>query len=186
MRHVPWPPLSDQVLLVKFQSTHKCHGTSIAEFPVMLWVVFILVFFPLLDLCMLGLSYGSCWYLHYLLSRNAAIYAEVAWNGPNGSSTPTIINMAAQNDPYLSSIETTWASSGIGQFVHPQSTPTCTVKLITTSGTQLPMYIQTITSVTVTPFLNIPFPATVPGLNSNMTFSFSNNRVAENTVPYYN
>ncbi len=129
--------------------------------PALLFLL-LAVFFPLLDLIALGLTYSAGATLTDLQADKAALFAATQANSDAG--------------PVKSSVVSAWTQTGIGAFAHLVEPPATQISYPITNGVQ---YVVVSTSITANPFLTIPFIPGVPGLSAPMTFTFSSKRVLE-------
>jgi hypothetical protein len=142
-------------------------GSSVSEMGPALFILLLVVLFPMLDLLYLGLGYAASWYLNHLEIRELAIRSP------------------AQSSAALKEVDNLWANSGFGHLVG------ATVSSITHSGpaydpdTSVPPdplgFVKITTTVTIEPFLKqAPVGLnSVPGLGKAVTFSFSDRRPQE-------
>lgn len=136
-------------------------GSTIAETGPALFLLLIVILFPLIDLMYMGLAFGIVWYLNYLEVR------ELAVRDP------------AETSQVLQEVDGVFISQGIGKFVglstagiaHPLPSKA------TRQGT--PVTVTCTTQATIKPFLTLPFLMPVKGINAPITFSVSSNRIQE-------
>jgi hypothetical protein len=147
----------------------KQTGTLIAELGPALWLLFIGIFFPLLDLINLGFIYGSGFTLNNLQARQCAVLPKSEAIDPAGA-----VKFGIPQD---------WQNSGLGKFVKlvsdPQTTVTYTPGTTESSGVQ-DINVQVSTTIVVSPFVQAEFIPDVPGLTAPFTFKFVSERVLEN------
>ncbi len=147
-------------------------GSSIAELPAALMILLIILFFPMLNLVGLGLSYASCATLNNVQLREAALIPFSQSNKPNG--------------PVRQAIPEAWVQSGLGRFVHLNDDPDTKVstkagQLDPESGIQEQIVIVQ-TDFELRPFLvqDSALLPKVPGLNRPIHFTFTTERPIEN------
>lgn len=136
-------------------------GSAIAETGPALFILFIMILFPLIDLLYMGLAFGIVWYLNHLETRELAV------------------RVPAETIQVLNDIDQQYVNTGFGRFVglnmaaidHPLPGKA------TRSGT--PIQVTCTTNATIQPFLNIPFIAPVSGMNMPATFSVTSSRLQE-------
>ena len=129
-------------------------GQAIAETGPALFVLLIMIFFPLMDVLAMGLQFCCSWYLNHEASHELSVSKFADWS------------MA------LDQLKTKFDSTGIPKFAHMKSgTHKYTSTAAGPSGD--PAQINCTTSVTCSPFLYIPMFFPVPGVNQDMTFSFN-------------
>jgi hypothetical protein len=150
------------------RATRRKTGSAIAETGPALFVFFILIFFPLLDVIGMAAQYGAGWYLNHLVTRELACSRR---QPPNGGPVAVAIN----ND---------FQQTGIGSFVGIQAI-NHNVEYQPGVGVQPPAgevaTVRCTTTINARPFITVPFFTNVPGLNQNMDLQFSNVRPREDT-----
>jgi hypothetical protein len=144
-------------------SHRQSAGSSIAEFGPALGILLLSIFFPLLDLVMLGFSYCQCMTLNSLQSQKAAEMSQVQASSPTG--------------PIFQGLPSAWQQTGMGAFVKLTDAPTTTV--IYQNADSQDKFVIVSTSFSVQPFLNIPLIPGVPGLSAPTAFTISSKRVVE-------
>ncbi len=158
--------MTREMVRVRRRST----GSSIAEFGPALWLLLICIFFPLLDLMSMLVSYGCCMVLNNIQVHEASL---TKWTDAMSSTGPIIKALPDQ-----------WKAAGFGQYVKMVGDPQTTVSYRQgqTGSDQITDKIVIVqTTVTCSPFLPIPIPAVnVPGLNGPMTFNIVAERPVEN------
>lgn len=138
-------------------------GSAIAELGPALLILFLFLFFPLVDLMSLGVIYMSCATLNDLQLREAALLSKAEAQDPAGRVRKGIADV--------------WQQSGLGQFVKVVDSPATTVSY---SQRQDDEVVVVTTNVTASPFLTIPLFPGVPGLGAPVSFTFANERLVEN------
>jgi len=168
-------------------------GSAIVEFTPTLFVTLVMFAFPLIDLVGLALTYSDCLYLNALLLRQAAMEKSVVLDA---SQTPAVVsidqntadNQKLQSD--LSNVVNQWIS-GFGQFACTYSIPSFSTFVDLSEGS-IPAnvyasppteYIHVNLSCQCKPFVIIPLPLSVPGLNAPVTFSFTGRSMIESVPP---
>lgn len=158
-----------------------CRGGTLAEFGPALFVLFMVFFFPFLNLLMLGLSYADCLYLDFLLIRQAALENVLFLdNSTNPPSLKPDLTFSTDANGSMNKIINAWRTNGLGQFASTGSVPRQVCYVDLSEGTAKLKYVHLDLQVDVRPFLQIPFPIKVPGLNNPVTFYFSGRAVIEN------
>jgi hypothetical protein len=147
----------------------KQHGVTIAEVGPALFLLLIMGIFPMLDLIFAGSAYTACLLLNDLQLREAARLP------------------ASQVENALIYIAHDWQNTGIGAYAgvmgEPQSQYAYTVVPIPTgAGRATETYIVVTTSVTLRPFLPIPFFNAVPALGAPVSYSISGRRLLEMAI----
>jgi nitrate reductase NapE component len=144
-------------------------GYSITEMGPALFLLLIMGIFPVLDLIFAGSAYTACVLLNNLQMREAARI------------------QASQADMAMTQIAHDWQLTGIGQFAgvlgEPQTQVSYVVVPIASStGRATETYVNVSTSVTVRPFLTIPFFNGVPALGSPVSYNINGRRLMESAI----
>ena len=129
-------------------------GSTTADFAPVLFVIFIVFFFPMLNFIGLTWAYGMCWYFNYTISHEIARSKKI--------HQPAIVSHAVDR----------LTSSGMASFlgIKPGG-----IKVLPPAydDTSQPPTVQVTTSLTAKPFISVPWFGPVPGLNAPMTFTVS-------------
>lgn len=154
----------------RVQSSRKRDkGSTILETGPALLVLFMFLFFPVLDVMALGMLYTACYSLNDIQLREAA-------NLPSAEAT-------AANGIIKKVIPEKWLHTGLGAFVRAKGNPQTEVTYVDgqkdTTGTT-DKFVLVKTTVTAHPFLLLPFFFPVPGMSAPMTYSISTRRMLEN------
>jgi hypothetical protein len=167
--------------------TRRAKGSAISEFGPALFLLLILLFFPMLNLISLALCYCDCLYLNALLLRQAAVENVLTLN--TGTQPPTLqvnpdpaVTAKVQND--LNQIINQW-SAGFGKFAITSTIPVATTSIDLSEGTSKVQYIHVTLTCQCKPLVAMPLFVGVPGLSAPMTFQFNRSQIIENipTVP---
>lgn len=142
-----------------------------------MFLLLIVFFFPMLNLIGLALSYTDCLYLDYLLLRQAGLEKVLVLDG-SGKLVPDYTCSTDANGS-LNRIINAWQANGLGQFASTGSMPQQSVYIDLTEGTPSVKYIHLKLLVEVKPFLPVPFPIKVPGLNAPVTLNFNDRSIIE-------
>jgi hypothetical protein len=158
--------------------SRKSRG-SIAEFAPALYLLLLVLFFPMLDLLGIVLSYADCQYLHFTLVRQAGLENILSMN----SATPPQlqVNYAFVTDPngVFRNLIVSWYN-GIGHYTtRSLNDITVGANVDLTQGTDKLKYVTITTTIVCNPLLPIPFPYAVPGFNAPETFTFSGTSIIE-------
>jgi hypothetical protein len=176
---------------MKYSKKRGHKGSSIAEFGPALILILIVFLFPMIDLIYLGIAYAAGWYCNHLVIREVACHnpcdkaamglainsATNAW-GASGLSTfigsPNVTNV-------VTFIQVTKPVSGgsetIGNTVtFPTAVPLPTVVGNTSTYTG---YCTVTTTMSIKPFLSLPWIGDVPGINAPISFTFGDRRPQE-------
>lgn len=137
----------------------RISGAAITETGPALFILFLVILFPMIDLLYLGAAYGISWYLNHLEVR------ELAVRHPD------------QSTQALSDIDNAFMSQGLAKFVGLTTESIAHPGGATRSGD--PPVVELTTTATVNPFLSIPFFVSVPGLNTPVTFTMTGSRLQE-------
>lgn len=139
--------------------TRTQRGSTLAEFGPALCILFMCLFFPLLDMVILGLQYCACAQLVSLQAQKAAQVTKAETVGSIG-------NLASA-----------WLKTGLGNFVRLEQPPISEVFYQKIDAREENVTVKT--SFVVPPFLLIPICPGVPGLGAPATFSISTQRLME-------
>jgi hypothetical protein len=145
-------------------------GGTLAEFAPTFMVFLIFLAFPLFDLLAMALIYGSGAVMAYYSAREASLVHNDINN---------LIDTTTMNTRILRT-EGDWRSKGFGRFAKVESLTHVINAMPKDPPGQMEDAVEVIQTLTVQPFLMIPIPVTVPGLNANMTFIYANQRMIEN------
>jgi hypothetical protein len=150
-------------------NTRKAHGSTMLETGPALLVLFMFLFFPLINVFSLGVSYASCFTLNDLQLREAATMTKVQAEDANGVIKKGIVEK--------------WMKSGLGAFTLASGKPETQLTYFDgakdTNNTQ-DKYVEITTTVNARPFMYCPFFFSCPGLNAPVKFTVSNRRMVEN------
>jgi len=144
-------------------------GSSLAEFGPALFVLLVFMFFPLVDMISLGVSYGLCLVLNYNQVHEASLLPFA--DATNASGT------------VMKAIPDQW-KSGMGKFVKMTGDPQTVVSYRageTGTDNVTDRLVDVQTTVICNPWLQIPLPLLqIPGINAPMTFAVTGERPMEN------
>ncbi len=143
------------------KSKRQNNGSAITETAPAIFILFIMILFPLIDLMYMGFAYSIIWYLNHLEVRELAL------------------RVPAETNQALNEVDTQFLGVGMAKFVgltpaqiqHPL--PNKAVR----SGT--PENVTLTTRATVQPFLSLPFIMPVAGINQAVIFTVTSNRLQE-------
>ncbi|MBX9666824.1 MAG: hypothetical protein K2X93_04360 [Candidatus Obscuribacterales bacterium] len=134
-------------------------GSAITETGPALFLLLIIILFPLLDLMYMGLAFGIVWYLNHLEVRELAL------------------RVPSESTQVLTDIDRLFVNQGLGRFVG------MTTGSITHPGgarrAGAPVMVTCQTNVTVLPFMSIPFLIPVSGINQPVNFVVTSTRLQE-------
>jgi hypothetical protein len=164
------------------RQTRKSAGSVIAEAPFVLYVFFVLVVFPLIDLISVFIRLTFI----YTCTHQSCIWAARArtfLTSVNGDTTATALAQAGADAGVA-------CFTGISLSVTPQIIVTdLTTLKQTVYTTPLPQpadiskntyQIQVVGVGSAIPLMNIPLPVSVPGLNAPLTMTVSDRQYFEN------
>ena len=137
-------------------------GSALSEFGPALFILIIVGVFPVLDLILMGYGYCSVLNLNSLQIREACKTSSQMAQDPDGPVCKTIPNQ--------------WLSTTMGGIAGLTNFPNTAVNYDTDTGVP---YVSVTTTVTMRPFLAIPFFGPVPGLGAPFTCTVSSSRVME-------
>ncbi|HEY9792536.1 MAG TPA: hypothetical protein V6D22_19200 [Candidatus Obscuribacterales bacterium] len=146
-------------------ASRKSKGSVLAEFGPALGILLICFFFPLLNLLGLFTSYGACYLLNTAQTQEAALLREGAAKDPGG----LIIKHIPEH----------WMNRGIGRFALVDKMPTTSVSH---TGIEPHRLITVVTKFDCRPWLVVPLPVKVPGLNAPVSFHIENRQPAESAI----
>ncbi|MDR3613444.1 MAG: hypothetical protein P4L53_07750 [Candidatus Obscuribacterales bacterium] len=176
---------------MKYPKRRGHKGSSIAEFGPALILILIVFLFPMIDLIYLGIAYASGWYCNHLVIR------EVACHNPCDNAAMGLAINTATN---------AWGASGLSNFIgNPNVTNVVTfiqvskpvaggsetiggtitypsaVPLPTQTGTTATYtgYCTVTTTMSIKPFVSLPWIGDVPGINAPISFTFGDRRPQE-------
>ncbi|MFN8656093.1 MAG: hypothetical protein U0105_07120 [Candidatus Obscuribacterales bacterium] len=138
-------------------------GSAITETGPALFVLLLLIFFPLIDLLGIAANYCFCFLMHNAELREIALRRPIAADASQGIQRVDneFTRTAFANFLKLSSSDVTHV--GPTWVTHPDNS----------------MTVQLQTRVVCEPFLRIPFFVAIPGLSADMPFTFSTTRPQE-------
>lgn len=140
------------------KSKRQNGGSAITETAPAIFILFIMILFPLIDLMYMAFAYSIVWYLNHLEVRELAVREP------------------AETTQALTEIDTQFLGVGMAKFVglvpgqiqHPK---------IVRSGN--PETVSLTTQARVMPFLSLPFIMPVAGINQPVVFTVTSNRLQE-------
>lgn len=142
-------------------------GSQLAEFGPALAIFVLLIVFPLINFAYIGCAYGSSWFLNHTLVR------ELAMTNPKDTKAVT----DAQDR-----VGQSWAKTGLASIIG--ITPSnynekVTNKDLTYTPAVNPNFVRLTSDVKVRPLLTMPAFASVPGLGTDVIFSFTEEQPLE-------
>ncbi len=126
-----------------------------------MFILFIIVLFPLIDLLYLGAAYGIAWYLNHLEVRELSV------------------RLPAEAATVLTEVDTEFFQLGLARFIDLQA-----ATVMHPGGARFdlagnPPTVSLLTRVNIRPLLNVPFFPSVPGISARVTFDVQSTRVQE-------
>jgi hypothetical protein len=143
----------------------KCSGQSVAEFGPALFVLFLLLFFPLLNLLGILTTYGCGWYFNFHETREMACRRHSDVRGLNGKSV--------HEEEF-----DRWKTTGFYAFMGGDNGPRIESQV---DYDDAKTTLTNTSTVTAQPFLKMPMFAGVPGLGAPYTFTIATTRRQEET-----
>lgn len=146
-------------------------GNAISEFGPALFVLLIFIFFPVVDLLSIVVSYGACMVLNFNQVHEAALIPHT--------------DAADAGGPIKKGIPDQWLN-GMGRFVKMVGSPQTNItyrngETAPDKNNSTDKLVMVETKVVCSPFLPIPLPVVnVPGLNGPFTFDLTSERPMEN------
>jgi hypothetical protein len=149
--------------------TRKANGSTMAETGPAIMILFMFLFFPLVNILAMSVAYGSCFTLNDVQCREAATLPKTQAENAGGIIKKQIVEQ--------------WKHTGLGAFVQSQGDPKTNLAYFAGAkdgnGSQ-DQYVEVTTTVTARPFVTVPFFFPVPGMSAPVTFTISNRRMVEN------
>jgi hypothetical protein len=154
----------------RLKTKRGTRGSSIAEFGPAMFVLLLLIFFPVLDLLSVCFNYGIVALLNYNQVHEASLLPSEKANDPSG--------------PVKKEIPDAWRHTGMAKFIKVVGNPETTISYRNgqSNGDSTSDKIVILkTTVVCEPFVRIPIPiANVPGLNASVRLSATSERQMEN------
>lgn len=144
--------------------TRATKGSTLAEFGPALGLLLICFFFPMIDLCTIGPSYAACFSLNQAQCKEAAMLPEA-----KASDTSGYIH---------NQIPEAWRR-GIGRFANNAAPPKTVVRY---TGQKKQRIVWVSTTFTLSPWICVPLPIKVAGLNESFKFTLESNRAVESAT----
>jgi hypothetical protein len=176
----------------------KNYGGQIAEFGPAIFILLVVIVFPMVDLVYLGAAWASGWYLNQIEAREVASSVPDPANplGFNSSGSPPGTNVTALlgssvSQPYsdVQAKYAYWSSCGLSRFCNGNQTQLWiyyagTPNTYSASPAQICSYSTTTSIIEVRPLVVVPWfdvivPGGVPGLSKNISFAYSTTQVQE-------
>jgi hypothetical protein len=167
----------------KVRTRKRSRGAVIAELPLVLWVLFIVIVFPLLDLCTAFLRVTFLYAGVHLASISAA--RANTFSLPLDDK-PSAIDEATRK---LTQIKSAFSGLNVENVKteilitnnDTQAISSSSVPLTKQADVAINSYqIQVSATCSAAPLITIPIPLPVAGLNTPMTFNLSARQYSEN------
>lgn len=143
----------------------RVSGSSIAEFGPVLFVLFLVLVFPLVDLLSMAITYTAGTMLNQAQLRLAV-------------TTPASQLQDTTASP-MADVTKAWQSQGMAAFASLDSPPKCTVSYAPAFAGSTDFTVGVTTTVVARPLLRMPMFPGVPGLGAPMTFQYYSERLLE-------
>ena len=156
-------------------------GSSIAEIAPVLFILFVIVLFPMLDFLWLVYDYMAGLWLHNLILREAGVTVIVHMNG-NFSTVSSVDKTCCDENNGTNKIApmiADWQGGAAGKLAMTPAAPTFQTTVNNNEGAGRTRYVHINMSMDCNPLLSIPFFMTVPGMNAPVTFNYSGRSVIE-------
>ena len=146
-------------------------GQELAEFGPTLFIIFIVVLFPALNLLYFLAAYSAGWYVNHMIVRELSVTSVSNW------STVVTNKINQWDNSSLSSFTGKLPTSGYSVNVGPpaslsSSGSVVTATVVPSSNPNSPPLIRTVTTLNIPSFLNIPYFNNVPGLGKPVPMTF--------------
>jgi hypothetical protein len=144
-------------------------GNAIAEFAPAMFVLLILIFFPVLDLLAVCFDYAVVALLNYNQVHEASLLPSEKANDPNG--------------PVKKDIPDSWRHTGLAQFVKVVGNPETTISYRngqSNGDSTTDKMVIVSTKVVCSPLIFLPIPVAIQGLNAPISLTSTSERPMEN------
>jgi len=136
------------------------------EFGLALGIIFVLIFFPFIDFLFYSFAYGAGYFLNFTQLRQAALTKNT--------------DVKAEMDQ----ITKDWSDTGMGQFVSKGQEPPKTEVTYKATGVGTDYEVTVTTTVNANTLIKIPFLSSIPGFGAPVQFTYSGQRLLENSSDY--
>ncbi len=139
-------------------------GQELAEFGPTLFIIFIVVLFPALNLLYFLAAYSAGWYVNHMIVRELSVTSVSNWG-------PVVYNKIQQ-----------WDNSSLSHFtgyitpinsINSGTNPSAMLVPSTNTSSSSPPLVRVTTNLNIPSFLNIPYFNNVPGLGKPVPMTFS-------------
>ncbi len=141
------------------------NGSAMTELGPALLILLVAIFFPLLNLSTIGLTYFCCGTLTDLQANKAALLPASLATSDTG--------------PVKKSVVDAWKATGLGAFANLAQPPITTVSYTMIGTTP---YAEVSTQFAANPLMTVPFIPGVPGISAPVQFTFTSKRVVEDPI----
>ncbi len=138
-----------------------------------MFILLIVIFFPMLDLLGMGVGYIMSGVFHDYMLRELAVSVPPGVQNPD----PAIQSQATA----INKIKDDFASGGFCAFLRMQKSDLDVSDIKYIPDDANPKFVECTTTCTVTPFITIPWFAGIPGLNEPFPFKLTSQRPQEET-----
>ena len=142
-------------------------GSNLSETGPALFIFFLGILFPMIDLLSIAFIYATCWYINFTVANQAARARE------------------SERDTIVTGVQKQIYNSGFASFLKIKDGDIKTDVNYPAVEAGLPAVLQCTTTVTGKPLVTLPaggiIPA-VPGLSAPVTFSISTEMTRESTL----
>lgn len=152
------------------QRQRRCRGSAISETGPALFLLFIIIVFPMIDLLALAAGYVMSGIYHDHMTRELALSAP-----PGVAPDPAIQSQATA----IQKINTEFQNSSFYNFLKMSPSDLSVSNIQYLPSPSNPNIVQCTTRCLVRPFINIPWWDQVPGLNAPFPFTQTSQRAQE-------
>lgn len=148
----------------------KSKGSALTEMGPALFILLMMIFFPLMDIIGMAAIYGACVELNFQQSKEASVVNSKDAMSPTGQVQKGVVDA--------------WLTMGFGRFTKLEGYPKTNITYrsgTTNTNTNIVDKIVTVsTTCKCTPFLHLPWFSKVPGINAPMDFTITSEAPMEN------
>ena len=149
-------------------------GSAISEFGPALFILLVIVFFPMVDLLGVCAGYVMSEIYHNYMIR------EIALSSPPGVATDPKCPIQTQAAA-ITKVTNSFQSSSFFNFLNMKAGDLACTQVVYQPNQINPTTVICTTSTTIKPFISIPYWGTCPGLNAPYTFTITSERPQEET-----
>ncbi len=167
------------------KSTKRKRTGSIAEFGPALFVLLVLIFFPMIDLIQMGVAYMSCNFMNEQqlnhLSTNLQVVTNTSSSGFPAFSAYSI-GIAVNDLNTFRTFLNHSAFARLANIVPLGSISAANIGQPIYRPTENTYYVQFSSTITSNPFLFIPFFHGIPGIGAPYTYTIAGEKPVETVV----